>query len=355
MAEKMLEVPVAELLPGDVLATDVFNAAGKILVIKNTIVSDNLIVGLKKNYIDSVFIYRDISEEHHSLSVSIKGIMMKEAEEIIDNQILKYIKKDKNIKEIKTTILEILKSDRVISLLMPLRALGENLFRHSLSVGIYAVAVGKEMFFPQHRLFILGTAALLHDVGMREVPKDILLKNSPLTEEEKLIIQRHPWYGFEIVKGVEGFSAEIYNVILEHHERYDGTGYPNALPNEKIHTMAKIIAVCDVYDALTSDRPHRTKHKRTESIEYLLGAGNFYFNHEIVKALINTIIIYRYGQWVELNTGETGVVIEEEVQPFNIKPKVMLYFDEEGKQLKEPRLIDLSLRDNINISIQQTI
>lgn len=355
MAEKMLEVNVAELLPGDVLATDVYNASGKILVIKNTTVSDNLITGLKKNYIDSVFIYRVISEEGNDIYVNIKSILLKEAEEIIDTHILKYIKKDKNIKEIKATILEILKNDKVIHLLLPLRALGENQFRHSLSVGIYSVAVGKEMYFPPHRLAILGTAALLHDVGMREIPRDILLKNSPLTEEEKQIIQKHPRYGFEIVQKTEGFSAEIYNVILEHHERYDGTGYPNGLPNEKIHTMAKIIAVCDVYDALTSDRPYRIRHKRTESIEYLLGAGNFYFNHEIVKALINTIIIYRYGQWVELSTGEVGVVIEQEIQPFNIKPKVMIYFDIEGKQLKEPKLVDLSLRDNVNVSIEKTI
>jgi len=355
MAEKMLEVNVAELLSGDILAADVYSTSGKILAKKSTVISDSTILGLKKNYIDSVYIFRDINSNNTSELMNIKEILIKEAIETIDTKIMKFIKKEKNIYELKDIIIELLKNDKIINLMIPLRVIGDNIFRHCLSVAFYAVAVGKEMYFPTNRLYVLGTAALLHDVGMTEISRDIVNKNGLLTEEEKTIIQRHPRYGFEIVQNAGGFSAEIYNIILEHHERYDGTGYPNGLVNDKIHTMAKIIAVCDVYEALTSDRPYRTKHTRTESIEYLLGSGNYYFNHEIVKALINTIVIYRYGQWIELSTKEIGVVINDEVQGFNIKPKVLIYFDKEGKQLKEPKLVDLSLRESASISISRNI
>lgn len=355
MAEKMLEVNVAELLPGDILAADVYSKSGKILTKKNTVISNGTILGLKKNYIDSVYIFRNINNTSSSDMINIREMLVKEAVEIMDTQIIKFIKKEKNIYELKNIIIELLKNDKIINLMIPLRVIGDNIFRHCLSVAFYAVAVGKEMYFPVNRLFILGTAALLHDVGMMEIPRDIVNKNGLLTEEEKIVIQKHPRYGFEIVQNAGGFSAEIYNIILEHHERYDGTGYPSGLVNDKIHTMAKIIAVCDVYDALTNDRPYRTKHTRPESIEYLLGSGNYYFNHEIVKALINTIVIYRYGQWIELSTKEIGVVINDEVQGFNIKPKVMIYFDEEGKQLKEPKLVDLSLRESANKSILRNI
>lgn len=355
MAERILEVNVAELIPGDILASDVYSSNGKILARKNSLITENIILGFKKNYIASVYVFRDISYSSPSELLNIKDVLIKEAVEIIDNQVMKFIKKEKNIYEIKDIIVELLKNDRIINLMIPLRVIGDNTFRHSISVAVYSVAVGKELYFPANRLYILGTAALLHDVGMTQVPKEIVDKKGPLTESEKAIIQKHPRYGFEIVQNAGGFSAEIYNIILEHHERFDGTGYPNGLVNDKIHTMAKIIAVCDVYDALISDRPYRSRHTRSESVEYLLGSGNFYFNHEIVKALINTIVIYRYGQWVELSTKEKGVVIDDEIQAFNIKPKVMVYFDKENVQLKEPKLVDLSLRENINISILKNI
>ncbi|MGE5633449.1 MAG: HD-GYP domain-containing protein [Caulobacteraceae bacterium] len=355
MAEKMLEVNVAELLAGDILAADVYSSSGKILAIKNTIIGDSTILGLKKNYIDSVYIFRNVSDGSAADSVDIKDLLIKEASEIIDSQVMKFIKKEKNTYEVKNIIIDLLKNDKIINLMIPLRVLGDNIFRHSISVGAYSVAVGKELYFPLHRLVILGTSALLHDVGMAEIPKEILNKKGPLTESEKKTVQKHPRFGFEIVRNTGDFSAEIYNIILEHHERYDGTGYPNGLSNEQIHTMAKVIAVCDVYDALTNDRPYRSKHKRSDSVEFLLGSGNFYFNHEIVKALINTIVIYKYGQWVELSTGESGIVIEDEVQGFTFKPKVIVYFDKNGKQVKKPQMVDLSLRENANVSIMRNI
>jgi putative nucleotidyltransferase with HDIG domain len=355
MAERMIEVHVAELLPGDILAADVYSSGGKRLSKKNTVISDKIILGLKKNSIESVYIFRDMEYSSPSDFVSLKEILIKEAAEIIDTNVMKFIKKEKNIYELKDIIIELLKNDKIMNLMIPLRVLGDNIFKHSVCVAFYSVAVGKEMYFPANRLIILGTAALLHDVGMIEIPRNIVNKKGALTEQEKTIIQRHPRYGFEIVQSTGCFNPEIYSIILEHHERYDGTGYPNGLTNDKIHTMAKIIAVCDVYDALTSDRLYRTRHTRSESVEYLLGSGNFYFNHEIVKALINTIIIYRYGQWVELSTKEIGIVIDKEVEGFKPKPKVMIYFDEEGRQLKEPKLVDLSLRENINVSITKNI
>jgi putative nucleotidyltransferase with HDIG domain len=237
----------------------------------------------------------------------------------------------------------------------PLRILGDNIFKHSICVAAYSVAVGKEMYFPRHRLELLGTAALLHDIGMCGISRLIVNKKGELTEKEIEIIQQHPRIGFEMVQNAGGFSAEIYNIILEHHERFDGTGYPKGLKNKKIHTMAKIIGICDVYNALTSDRPYRSRYKRTESIEFILGSGNYYSNYEIVKALIENIVVYKFGQWVELSTGETGVVIEDEVQGFSFKPKIMICFDKNGKHKKEKNIMDLSLRENANISIKRII
>ena len=354
MAERMIEVKVSQLLVGDIIAADVYSVNGKILIVKNTKVNDNIILGLKKNYIYSVFIFRNISEIEKNVSINTKDIMLKEAGDIINNYVLKFVKKDKNIQEIKNTILDTLMINKNFDLIFSLRALGENIFRHSICVAFYSIAIAKEMGTPNNRLSVLAQASLLHDVGMMRVPREVFNKTGGLTEEEKNEMQMHTQYSFEILKE-NAFPSEICTIVYEHHERFDGTGYPNKRTNDSIHTMAKIIAVSDVYDALTSDRPYRPKYKRSESVEYLLGTGDFYFNYEIIKALINTIIIYPYGLWVELSTKEIGLVVDEEVQQSNFKPRVVIYFDKDGERLATPKVMDLSYRDNANISIERII
>jgi putative nucleotidyltransferase with HDIG domain len=354
MVERMFEVKVAQLLPGDIIAADVYSPNGKILVVKNTKVTDNIILGLKKNYIFSVYIFRSVSEEEEIISINIKNILVKETDEIINNYVLKFIKKDRNIKEIKKVIMDTLISDRVFNLLFSLRALGEDIYRHSVCVAFYSLAIAMEMSMLDTRLDTLCQAALLHDIGMIRIPKEVLKKTGTLSDEEKQVMQMHPKHSFDILQTF-GFPAETCTIVIEHHERYDGTGYPNQLTNDKVHTMAKIIAVSDVYDALSSDRPYRPKYKRSETVEYLLGTGNFYFNYEIVRALINSIIIYPYGQWVELSTKEIGVVVDEEVQQSNFKPRLLVYFNEKGERLTEPKVVDLSLRENANISVERIV
>lgn len=354
MVERIFEAKVAQLLPGDIIAADVYSSNGKILVVKNTKVTDAIILGLKKNYIYSVFIFRSVNEEEAIIDADIRKIISKEAEEIINKYVVKFVKKDRNIQDIKNIILDTLMVDKVFALIFSLRSLGENIFSHSVCVAFYAIIIGRELGLPISRLSILGTAGLLHDIGMLRIPKEILNKSESLTEEEKEIIQQHPKHGFDIMMEYK-FSAELCTIVLEHQERYDGTGYPNHLTNEKIHNLAKIIAVSDVYDALISDRPYRPKNKRSETVEYLLGTGDFYFNYEIVKALINAIIVYPYGQWVELSTKEIGIVVDEEVQQFNFKPKLLIYFNEKGERLDEPKILDMSYRENVNVSIDRIL
>lgn len=355
MIEKITEVKISELMESDILAVDVTTSLGKILIVKNTQVNDNLIEGLKKNYIRSIFVFRKVSEEEEIKKINIKALLMKESEDIIDRFLSKHIKKNINSEEIKKIILGILNFETIFNLLLNLRALGERTFRHSIHVSLLSIAVGKEINLPNNRIIVLGMSALFIDIGMSKVPREILQKIGSFTEEEKEIMQKHPKYGFDLVREMNELPIEVCSIILQHHERYDGTGYPNSITHDKMHSLAKIVAVCDVYDALTDDRPHRPKFKRSETMEYLLGTGNFYFNHEIIEALINTVIIYPYGQWVELNTKESGIIIEGESQSFSFRPKVMVYFDPEGNQLEEPVIKDLSIRENINLAIDRVI
>ncbi len=356
MLEKIIEVNIAELLENDILANDVLNSKGGILAKKNTIITLNIIEGLRKNYNGSLYVYRTVKGSLSDITVNISDIIIKECEEQIDYSIQKFIKKNKNTEDIKNTIIKVVKDSRVQELLFLLRAVGDNIFKHSISVAVYSTAIGFDLHFPSHRLNTLGIASILHDIGMIKVGRLILNKDDKLTDEEKEIIKSHPKLGFDILSETDGFTVEIPNIVLQHHERFDGTGYPNKISNEKIHIMSKIIGACDVYEALTSDRPYRKKFRKSDTVEYLLGTGDYYFNYDIIQALINTIIIYPYGQWIELNTGEVGIVVEnEEKSIFNIRPRVMVYFNDKGSKIDKPKLLDLSLRENSNILIERSI
>lgn len=356
MPEKIFEIKIAELIVGDVLASDVYNANGGILVKKDTEVTEHIANGLRKNFNNSIYVYRNIKESEEKISIDIYDILKKECEEVIDSVIKKFLKKSSKINEIRKIILQLLDDKKVLEYIIMLRAVGNPLFKHSIGVAIYSVAVGQELHFPTNRLLILGTSAILHDIGMTKIKRDIINKDDILSEEEKKTINNHPKYGFDLINEKGHYNIEVSNIILQHHEKYDGTGYPSGIANEKIHVMSKIIGLCDIFEALTNDRPYRKKYKRLESIEYLLGTGDYYFNHDIIQALIDSIVIYPFGQWIELNNGEVGVVVEEEKKKeFNIRPKVIIYFDKNNSKLNVPKYIDLSRRENNKILIERII
>jgi putative nucleotidyltransferase with HDIG domain len=356
MTERIMKVKVAELITGDVIAKDVFNSIGTILIKKDTDINEKVIERLGKSYDDYLFVFRKFDNDSGTNHININEILINEIDDIVSSTAKKFLKKNKDINQIKKVFIDILNNDEVIKLILSIRALGEDTFKHSINVALYAITVGREMHFPIHRLIILGTAALLHDIGMMNVPKEIISKTETLTEWEKNIVKTHPKHGFDILQKTNKFNVEISTVILEHHEKYDGTGYPNKLGNDKIHPMAKIINICDIFDALTSERPYRPKFDKYESIEMLMSSGDYYANPDAIQALIQSISIYPYGQWVKLSTGEIGVVGEqEEGNRINFRPKVVIYFDKDGKRDNSQKLIDLSLRSNINIAIERLL
>jgi putative nucleotidyltransferase with HDIG domain len=356
VAERILKVRLAELIVGDIIAKEVYSPMGSILVKKNLEVSDTIIQKLFKSCNDYIFVYRKVSEDKFSYKININQIIIKEVEDIIDATAQKFLKQNKDINQIKKIIFEILGNDNIVKLLITIRPMGETVFNHSINVALYALLVGKEMHMPCNRLKVIGTAAILHDIGMQMVPNDIIYKSQPLNDAEKRILQMHPRYGFEILQQKGSFNLEVTSIVLQHHERYDGNGYPNGLKNDRIHQMAKIISICDIFEALTSDRPYRQKFEKNESIEYLLRAGENNYSPEIIQGLVNSISIYPFGKWVKLSTGEIGVIgNQEEENILNYRPVVIVYIGVDGNQLEIPVPIDLSLRKYDDITIEKII
>lgn len=183
-------------------------------------------------------------------------------------------------------------------------------FHHSLSVAIMAIAIGLEMGLDRKQLDELGMAGLLHDIGKTSVPIEIINKKGRLTDEEYNIIRMHPIYAANHLKERHLVSEDCYLGVIEHHERWDGSGYPFKLKSEKIHPFARILAVSDVYDALTSNRPYRMPAPPSEAIEFIMGGSGSHFDDEVVRAFLRKVAPYPTGSKVVLSNGQIGTVIK---------------------------------------------
>jgi HD-GYP domain-containing protein (c-di-GMP phosphodiesterase class II) len=184
----------------------------------------------------------EISEQLFDIfAAGNKNIIHLECVELIIESILFLVKYDENF--LKNT--------------MPYFENDHVLYSHSLHVSVYTLFLGNLLKFNDEDLLKLGVAALLHDVGLKKIDETVIQKESQLSEEELNLIHKHSLYGVEIMQHNKIHDPYILNAVMHHHERYDGSGYPNQLTGDDISNFAAIIAICDVFDALTNNRPHR--------------------------------------------------------------------------------------------------
>ncbi|QHW30819.1 HD-GYP domain-containing protein [Paenibacillus rhizovicinus] len=182
------------------------------------------------------------------------------------------------------------------------------LFNHSLNVAILSGIMGLAKGYNRNQLEELGMGALLFDVGMTRIPKELLKKTGVYTPAERAQMEKHTEEGFNIIRAQHDISLLSAHCALQHHERYDGSGYPRKLKRDEIHEYAQIVGIADVYDALTSTRPHRKRFTPSEAIEFLFAAGNTYFDLDVIKIFCKHISIYPVATSVLLNTGQIAVV-----------------------------------------------
>ena len=210
---------------------------------------------------------------------------------------------------------------------------------HCLRVSLYAIALGKALGMLPLELEELGVCGMLHDVGKIKVPDEILNKPGRLTDEEFLIMQAHTTYGWQLLMGNSEVPPAAVDVAHTHHERVDGKGYPRQLPAQRIPFKAKIIAVVDAYDAITSDRAYSEGRSSLEALRILFEARGTQFDETVVLAFIQLIGVYPPGEIVELSTGEVGIIIGFDAGS-KLKPRVLVVLDAD-KQPRPERVLDL--------------
>jgi HD-GYP domain-containing protein (c-di-GMP phosphodiesterase class II) len=197
------------------------------------------------------------------------------------------------------------------------------------------------------RLAVLGVGLLLHDIGKLAVPPDILRKPGKLTDDEWKAMRAHPMLGIKILKSADGISPLARAVVRSHHERWNGGGYPDGMTGLEIHQFARIAAVADVFDALTSDRAYRPALPTPEVYEYISSRSGKEFDPEVVSVFRSFVAPYPVGTTVLLSDGSTGIV--KEVKPDVVtRPIVRVIADAHGG-IVTPREIDLSITPDVRV------
>ena len=214
-------------------------------------------------------------------------------------------------------------------------------YMHSVAVCALMIALGKQLGLTGADLKEAGLAGLLHDVGKMMIPEEILNKPGKLTDEEFEIIKAHPLKGWELLNGSPDITAAALDVCLHHHERVDGKGYPDKLSGDKLSLFARMGAVCDVYDALTSNRCYKNGWEPADTIRKMAEWKNGHFDERVFQAFVKTIGIYPSGTLVRLKSGRLAIVLEQTEKSL-LMPIVKVFFSTKSNEPIMPEMIDLS-------------
>lgn len=334
----MIFVPVDFLKEGMILAQDVnFEIGGMSLLTKGQVLKANYIEKLQAMNIVGVYVESKMSadiEINQILTEKLKKDVLVSVKNIFND----FSRSNKltvgavgTIKNIAQKLVsDILSKEKILINLIELKGHDDYTYQHSLSVAVLAVAIGVKLGLNEENLNNLALSGLLHDIGKVSVPKEILNKPSKLTAEEFEVVKKHPEDGFLKLKKSNMCSVVTLMGIESHHEKVNGKGYPKKLKGNQIPFFGRILAVADVYDALTSDRPYRKGSFPGEVIEYMMGNTEVHFDQEVLTAFLKSVAAYPAGMLVSLSDGRIALVIRNNEE--NTMRPVVRVFNEDGSQ-----------------------
>lgn len=196
-------------------------------------------------------------------------------------------------------------------------------YSHAITCSALATAFGRHMGFPEKDLVALATGGLLFDIGKAVLPEKLLEHAGPLTDAEFRESRKHVAYSLRILKELGVTEPAIVRMVATHHERYDGSGYPDGLKGSHIPLFGRMAAVIDSFDAMTSERPHKKAQSRHEALQQLYRCSDVLYQREIVEQLTQCLGVYPTGSLVELNTGEVAIVMAQN-RARQLRPRVMM-------------------------------
>ena len=250
-----------------------------------------------------------------------------------------------NVKAAKSAVSDcvdgVLESPDAMMLLTQLKNQDEYTSQHSLNVCILSILLARHLGYSTEELNHIGLCGLLHDMGKMKVPAEVLNKPGKLTDDEEKVMRSHTTLGRDILMSARDVYPGTVDVAYTHHEQFDGTGYPRGLDKTSISVYARLVAIVDAYDAITSDRVYKKGRLHLQAISILTQARDSHFDGGFVMKFIDCIGIYPVGNAVEMKNGEVGVVIEANLVN-KTRPKVLMLMDDK-KQFIESYIMDLNI------------
>jgi putative nucleotidyltransferase with HDIG domain len=347
------------LKPGMSLGKTVYNDSGNVLIkekipLTETMIKRLQLLGITYVYVedprtDDIVPRLPITEEIRKKALAT----IEEAFKYIQNQpdlkkvfnIEKETKRFKNL--IQTILMEMKQNKELVSLLTDIYVYDDYTFSHSFNVTLYALALGIELKLSDKELEELGLGAILHDIGKMCVPVEILKKPGKLTTEEYELMKKHTEFGFEMLRATYTIPLLAAHCAYQHHERLDGSGYPRGLKGNDIHYFGRLLAIADVFDAVTSNRVYRRAMLPHEGLEILYSGAGTQFDKEMVEAFRKAVAVYPVGLSVELNDGRKGIVAKQN-DGLSERPVVRI-LEEDGRELNEP--YEINLKEQLNVMI----
>lgn len=214
------------------------------------------------------------------------------------------------------------------------------LVTHSVNVTFYALIIGQAMNYNDKQMLDLGTGTILIDTGMTKIPVYIIHKQSNLTDNEYQMIKAHPVHGYKALIAYSELNERVANISLQHHEQFDGKGYPRGLKGKEIDEFARIASIADSYEAQISSRSYREKRGAYHAMKNLLASGVNKFDPEILKIFLSRMSVYPIGSLVELNDGITGIVIGS-VTEKPLRPIIKVILNENKEKVHDTQIINL--------------
>ena len=345
----MLKIPVKKLKKGMIVSQSIYNKHGASYLVKGQPLTEDYITKLIKIGIPTVA----VTSSDESANIKPPEDLVQEDTRI--GAIQKVYDAFRSVEETgeldanamqdvsNKIIFDIIARKENLVQLTDIRLHDTYTFAHSVNVAILSAMLGLLLHYTRNDLGLLTLGALLHDLGKIRVPSDILNKNTRLDNDELSVIQSHPLDGARRIQEMAKIlpqPAVLAQIAAQHHEHIDGRGYPKGLTGDKIHRFAKVVAIADVYDALTSERPYKRAYTPSVAYNIMVNVNKGQFDKDMLKLFFNNVAIYPVGTVLRTVYG-FGVVTKCEFGRTET-PVIRLFADHNGKLLPSPKKIDLA-------------
>lgn len=336
------------------VARTIYDSDGRALLTAGMVLNERYIERLKELGIGSIYIKDELFDSVAEIKDVVSEQTRLETLRLVKNS-FNALERNRhlNVRAVRSVvdglIDEILANRDILINLVDIRTYDDYTFQHSVNVCILSLMTAITLGYNQLRLKELGIGALLHDIGKIRIDKAVLNKQGDLSSEEYEEVKRHAEYGFDILRSYDEIPLLSAHIAFQHHERWDGKGYPRGLAQTNIHEYARIVAVADVYDALLADRPYRPAYSISQAVTIVSRMASVYFEPRCVAALISNIALFPLGSVVMLSSGDTALVVDVNKNA-PTRPVVRVIFDPAGRKLSEPREVDLTKFSSIYIT-----